>query len=1682
MSLKTEIDKIFDNYTNYQNPNQVLTLTNSLKRLSSDLYTDSKRFVYELLQNADDSSVNTSPVKVWIKIIDNHLIVAHSGTPFSERDLQGICDVDNGTKKKDLSKTGYKGIGFKSVFGHSNKVIIYTDSEYFRFDSSFEHEWKWDGTQEEWEKTKERKFEYSWQLIPILTVTSEVNNEINQYIKDVGANVATIITIKKIDQIKQSILELSDKLNMFLFLKNISELNIDVNDLTQIEIKNINNQVTLYKNQELDSRWILKTLDLPIPDTVKTSLKDEQNPPEKLLEANEIELTLATKVDSEKRVIELLPQERLLYSYLPTDETKYNFPILVNTSFLTTSNRENLHVNSKWNQWLFKSISIELFTWIAHLVTTEVGYDAYKLIPNESSFGDLGTKFNEGIREALESIPFIVSKENKLLRIKDTIIDFTFLSEKDFIGESVIKNYLNESKKHFAQNTGFGGKFKKLGASSFDWNNFPSFLDSTSFNQHLTATKNILLIKHLKTISESKKTKEIDVDFLKKISFIKDHKNNVKSPGQVCFPSADDLNWNNPDSELSFLHGEILNWLNSDIEYRDWLENLGVVERTDITYVTQTIIPNIDTYITFDNAIEAIQELFRWYRKGELTELLIRELSSIKLLTQKKSLRPAKDCFFSEYYAPHLRIENIVEEDFFISESYCLQNIDKEEWKRFFKFLGVKENIEILEFSQKTPNAELMHQGFNERYFSENDKKHTFWNTYTAYAYQNISTFELLNHTIKNSKFSTVFWQNILDYELSDLITSSAISFWGNAGMAGAITGDRVQNYIPWYIRHIECIPTTLDDSCETALNTFLNTEEIRILADNYLPVFNGPDLSPDWRAFFDFKTELKLADYLQILSRISLDIDEDGKIKKKNLKRVQSVYNQLLKRCSNWSDDDITMINDWSKKGLLLNTKNEFSNSNTLKFFLDGNESIFQGQFDFIYLNPENRSHANIETLLSYFQVDILRQSDFNLEYTNISKSVNLYDSLHRIIPYFKLWILSEISDDETAELLDKMSSLIENLTINEAIELRIKYDEIQFSKNVNVHFDSNELYVTTPWDANNVLLQLPEVLCRYLNFKGHDKKLDFLLRSRTSEIIEYFTQENITIPAELINSSSELNNEIDDEILAKNPSSTFSPKIDSFSEIIDAVDNKGSKLEFYHISRHDYEKLKYVQDLIPRAVENVLTYLKNRPEYDCTQFYQIAPSIIGGVTKNGNAITIVARPSDHDYILLYYASEFNVLEYTDAELWYEDGVNTPKQLTFGYLLNLARINKIPVNNSIIDISHLNDLSNKAKSQEFDFFPLPPSPEKIAQIIASFANTDGGELVFGLKELDNSTNSIVGLGSEVRVDEIFNKAMLSLSPTPDVVSDRVIIQDKNVYIIKVEKSTKDILLEDEKYIRNNLVSASNKRIEIKQTIINNPLIAKNIAIIIGIEKYLVRKENQITDVKYAENDVIKFKETLIKKLHISEEDIDIFINEDAVKSNLQYELTKLFDALTENDRLIFYYAGHGFHNGVTNYLSTYDMHKSNIVDTSISLKDILLDPLAESKCANALIFIDACAQSIKDKDGRNQLFDIDQEELIVLNKKFPNYSIFLSCQIGQSSYSSDKLENGIWTYHLVDALNGNVEEVIRGDANKKYVTDKLLSEYLTKQVSKFANEEEHKNQTPRYILDSSYENVIIEI
>lgn len=1666
INLKAKIEKIFQDNIRYANPNQAVNQADSLDALSKDLYADSKRFIYELLQNADDSAVDDIFVNVWIKIIDNNLIVAHSGKPFDERDIQGICNINNGTKKSDITKTGYKGIGFKSVFGQSRKVIIFTNSEYFKFDADYKHDWTWkEQPQDIWEKENDRKFQYPWQIIPIYLQSNEIETNIHEYLQSVEATVATVIELKNNKDIIDSLKELSQKTNMYLFLKKISNIFFDTEQSVNISIdRKDNGEIHLKCNDNYQSTWLSKVFEISIPEEIKNAIYYDLNIPDKFKNIEKVDLTLSAQV-KDGSIVKLHHTEKLLYSYLPTDETKYNLPVLVNTSFLTTANRESLHTDSIWNQWLFTQIGTKLFEWVAELVHSEYQYQAYNLLPNKIISDTLGEQFNKAIDIALETIAFVTVKNGNLVKIKDSIIDFTFLSDKDYVGEEPIKKLLTKEDKYFTTNTGFGQKLKELGATPFEWKNVADLLSSDFFQKNHSSNKNIDLINHFHYLNNHESFNDLKAEDIKKLSFIIDHKEVLCVPQQICFPSVEDTKWNDQTTTLSFVHEDIQIWLRNKPDIKNWLESLGVTEKTDTTYIEQIIIPNIKTYITNENAISAMQDLFRLYEKGDLKKDLIERLSTIRLLTKKGNLKPANECHLSNFYDPRFAIEEILDFDIFVNNKYCIDENNRSSWKHFFKMMGVKESTTIISFPKKINKNDFITARYKSEYFNADDKKFKpLHSTFSADTFSNITTINYIEATQLSIKFSFEFWKDFIANNEPSEISNDVTAFWGHEGKPGQINGDQVSNYIPWYIKNIACIPA-IDGNCYSSLNIFLNTQEIIDIGGNYLPVFDGLVLSSDWRSFFNFKTQLKLEDYLSILSKVSKDINDDGVIKKTNIQRVNLIYKDLLNQCINWGEDEIEIVKKWSESNKLLNTCNQFTECDSLKYFIDGNESIFQDQFPFISLNAENRQHPRLETLLNYLGIQLLRQSDFELIPIDKSKCIELEKHLTNIIPYFRIWIEHDVNNNiETLRALEDLQSNINKLSINHATELKIQYADINFTKDTNVHFDRDEVYVTNPWYSNSVLLTLPTQLCRFLSLQGHDKKLDFLLRSKIEEIQKYFLQEDITISEEILSQYTHQTQNQNHQTITSISASKSS-----------LATHKNVSSEYFHMSEADLEKFRYAESIISRSMENILQYLSTHNDYDCTNHYEITNSIIGGIKKNGHEIAIVARPSDNNQVILYDGSEFDVLSHVDAEFWHEDGETPPRQIRIGQLITQLDINRIPIRKVNISTNNLT-ASLKAKSKVLDFDVIPFVPAKMARVIASFANTDGGKIMFGVKEITTNSVEIVGLDINIDVVGMVQKAISMLSHIPIINYEWVHVEGKNIFLIEVEKQNNhNILLNDMKYIRAGISSILEKG-DSNKKILNTLDIKRTFAIIISIENYAPRGEKTISPVKYANNDALAFKRLLINSMNVKEEDIYSFTDSQALSSDLKNGLKSIFFQLTENDRLVFYYAGHGFHNGITNYLTTYDTYPSNLLDTTVSLREILLDPLKGTYCKNALIFIDSCAEHLQKDGHRNTVFNIDDEEFMLIASEFPSYSIFLSCQTGESSFSCDKLKHGVWTYHLIKALS----EEVKKSNNCTFITDKLLRDYLSIHVSKYVNEQLHQSQNPKAILESSYENIII--
>ncbi|RBW59535.1 ATP-binding protein [Tenacibaculum sp. E3R01] len=137
----------------------------------------------------------------------------------------------------------------------------------------------------------------------------------------------------------------------------------------------------------------------------------------------------------------------------------------------------------------------------------------------------------------------------------------------------------------------------------------------------------------------------------------------------------------------------------------------------------------------------------------------------------------------------------------------------------------------------------------------------------------------------------------------------------------------------------------------------------------------------------------------------------------------------------------------------------------------------------------------------------------------------------------------------------------------------------------------------------------------------------------------------------------------------------------VTSIEELEEALKDK-DLTRMFHSSNQNVNSFLYAEKLISRAKNRIIEHLKNLPdEYDCSELdVDISKSAIGGIKKNGQSIYIVTRPSDNGFIIVYYGSEKDILDYENSELWVDNGIDTPKRVTLGKIIKNTGINKIPV------------------------------------------------------------------------------------------------------------------------------------------------------------------------------------------------------------------------------------------------------------------------------------------------------------------------------------------------------------------------------------------------------------------
>lgn len=198
----------------------------------------------------------------------------------------------------------------------------------------------------------------------------------------------------------------------------------------------------------------------------------------------------------------------------------------------------------------------------------------------------------------------------------------------------------------------------------------------------------------------------------------------------------------------------------------------------------------------------------------------------------------------------------------------------------------------------------------------------------------------------------------------------------------------------------------------------------------------------------------------------------------------------------------------------------------------------------------------------------------------------------------------------------------------------------------------------------------------------------------------------------------------------------------------------------------------------------------------------------------------------------------------------------------------------------------------------------------------------------------------------------------------------------------------------------------------------------------VGVSEY----KNENMNLKQAASDAQRVYDVFKKHT----EDVTVITSQYATTELVTDKLTQICNNAKTEDRIIFFFSGHGFTGGICTY------------DDFIRY-DEMLRILGKSKAKQVICFIDACRSgSVSGQEASNSFSwsSISNKENIVF---------YLSCKGDETSAESLLVSAGLFTNSLIKGLQGF------SDRNKdKSITVNELFAYIYVDVVKHSNKKQH--------------------
>jgi len=273
----------------------------------ANLYSEISHFIYELLQNAEDSEASF----IKFDLQENSLSIIHNGKLFNYADVDAITTIGFSTKKDDLNKIGKFGAGFKSVFSITSTPQIYSG---------------------------DLSFEITDYIVPTVIEKIELDTKHTKIVLPFNSNKIDKAKAYKIIGEKLERLE-SESL---LFLKNIYSISWSFEEKNGTYTKQINSS----KN----CKYIDITTQVNNNSLIQSYIKIDKDV---MLDGKNLTLSVAYAMKDKK----IVPIENAMLSvFFPTKVAVY-YKFLLQAPYKTTPNRENIPFDDEDNQFITKQLA-----------------------------------------------------------------------------------------------------------------------------------------------------------------------------------------------------------------------------------------------------------------------------------------------------------------------------------------------------------------------------------------------------------------------------------------------------------------------------------------------------------------------------------------------------------------------------------------------------------------------------------------------------------------------------------------------------------------------------------------------------------------------------------------------------------------------------------------------------------------------------------------------------------------------------------------------------------------------------------------------------------------------------------------------------------------------------------------------------------------------------------------------------------------------------------------------------------------------------------------------------------------------------------------------------------------------------------------------------------------------------